>query len=314
MTLPQRIMSILAALAVLPVASAALASDTEDLPQVQEALYTDLGIIVETREKSQWVADRFEVQEASNLALRSVCRTPLESHQALEAWLANEITRMGGPAKDRYLKQGRSLDGLSDLIRTERIHRLAKHTLTIRNEDCPFWIQPTPDFNGIHQSSYRFVLMGESMGGGSLFLRDGEYAFGGGGAFRLLPAFGLSRRITLAIGGELGGQGRFSPDGNGGQELSADFHLAGVMLLRYQKLSQLFDVELGITQYFDDEGFDETPGGRVAIAYGFATPRLGSFMPYAVLFVGYELYPGRANDPMTHVLRAGTRVGVSFDP
>ena len=197
MTLPQRIMSILAALAVLPVASAAVASDTEDLPQVQEALYTDLGIIVETREKSQWVADRFEVQEASNLALRSVCRTPLASHQALEAWLANEIIRMGGPAKDRYLQQGRSLDGLSDLIRTERIHRLAKHTLTIRNEDCPFWIQPTPDFNGIHQSSYRFVLMGESMGGGSAFLRDGEYAFGGGGAFRLLPAFGLSRRITL---------------------------------------------------------------------------------------------------------------------
>ena len=79
-------------------------------------------------------------------------------------------------------------------------------------------------------------------------------------------------------------------------------------------LFRSFDVELAITHYFDDEGFDDAPGARFAIAYGFATPRLGSFMPYAVLFAGYEVYPGLPTDPVTHVFRVGTRVGVSFDP
>ena len=299
---------------VLALVSALVGCASTTLPRAQEALYTDLAIIVETRQRSQWVADRLEIEAASNLALRSVCRTPLETHRALSRWLEREITRLGGPSRARFIKQGRRLKGLSHLMREERIYGLLKHTMAIRAKDCPFWLRPSATFSGVHQNSYRFTLMGESMGGGTLFLRDKQVAVGGGGALRLLTAFGLSQRWTLAVGVELGGQGRFTPDGTGGQELSADLNLAGSVLFRYQRFSQLVDIGLAVTHYFDDEGFDHAPGARVAIGYGIATPRLGKFMPYAMLYVGYEIYPGRAIDPITHVFRIGTRVGVSFDP
>jgi hypothetical protein len=42
--------------------------------------------------------------------------------------------------------------------------------------------------------------------------------------------------------------------------------------------------------------------------------RSSAFMPYLVLWLGYEVHPARSGRPPTHSARIGTRVGVDWDP
>ncbi len=54
---------------------------------------------------------------------------------------------------------------------------------------------------------------------------------------------------------------------------------------------------------------------RVALAFGFLTPRVGgAFSPAALFWVGYELHPRRGADDPFHVIAIGTRIGVDVDP
>jgi hypothetical protein len=55
-------------------------------------------------------------------------------------------------------------------------------------------------------------------------------------------------------------------------------------------------------------------GGRAAIGVGLATMRSASFVPYGVLWLGYEVHPGSGSDPADHSIRIGTRVGIDVDP
>ena len=56
------------------------------------------------------------------------------------------------------------------------------------------------------------------------------------------------------------------------------------------------------------------PGVRASLGVGLTTMRASAFMPYVVLWLGYEYHPTIPNSPEDHSLHIGTRVGVDWDP
>jgi hypothetical protein len=76
----------------------------------------------------------------------------------------------------------------------------------------------------------------------------------------------------------------------------------------------VFDLEVAPAVRIDP-GEDILPiGARAAFGVGLTTMRNASFMPYGVLWLGYEVHPASGSDPADHSLRVGTRVGVDVDP
>lgn len=282
---------------------------------VESALYQDLRRVIETRERAGWVIDRPEIEDASIVALPSVCQVEPARREALATWLEAQIEAAGGPAKEAYFARGQDLGAVSENLTLERVHRLLTHTASIADQDCPFWLPPDPDFNGIQSDSDRFVLLLESRGGGELLLgSEGEVSFGGGGGGRLLTAWGIGDRITFGFGAEIGGGGAISESDSGNQEVTATF-LAGVpFLLRFRDMSRLYDIEIASTVFFTPDGLVTSPGVRVMFGAGLSTERVSAFMPTAVVQLGYSFHPAALDLPALHILHIGTRVGIDIDP
>ena len=55
------------------------------------ALYLDLRRVVETRQRTEWVADRAEVEALASQTLRSACGATVQTRTALEQWLDEEL-------------------------------------------------------------------------------------------------------------------------------------------------------------------------------------------------------------------------------
>ena len=281
---------------------------------VERALYQDLRVVVETAETTHWVVDRLEVSDAAESALRSTCQVAIDHQRALYQWLEAEIAARGGPAEAQWAIRGGEFDGFDELMTIERVQTVLAYAMDRDAADCPFWLPKSEEFRGVHQSVGRFVLLGESNGGGSLVIAsDGEVGVGGGGAGRLIPAFGITDQLTLGFGAEFGATGAFA-DVDGSQQLDARFMLATPLVLRIQDASTLIDVEVASVTLFTQTGFPDPPGFRVAVGWGFAAPRVADFMPVALGWIGYEFYPGRSGEPDSHAMRLGTRIGVDWDP
>ena len=281
--------------------------------RAERALYRDLRVVVETAETTQWVVDRLEIEDAAEPALRSTCQVPVDRQLALLRWLEARIEAAGGPARQQWERHGGEFDGFDDLMTLERVHALLSYAMERDSQDCPFWLERDDDFHGVHQSAGRFVLFGESNGGGSLVIKGDQVGVGGGGAGRLIAAFGVADTFTLGLGAEFGATGAFAQGAGGAQELDARFVLAAPVVLRYQEASTVVDVEVAALSLFTQAGFPDPPGFRVAVGYGFAAPRISDFLPVALLWVGYEYYPTAGPGPDAHAIRLGTRVGVDWD-
>ena len=271
-------------------------------------------MVVETAETTDWIVDRVEIEDAAEGAMISTCQVPLDRQQELLLWLEARIAAAGGSAEAQWARHGGEFDGFDELMTLERVHAVLSFAMERGPEECPFWLPPSDDFEGVHQSAGRFVLFGESNGGGSLTIKGQAVGFGGGGAGRLLPAFGITERLTLGLGAEFGATGVFVDDAAGDQKLDARFTLVAPLVMRFQDGSTVVDAELALTSIFDLEGFIDSPGVRVAVGYGFAAPRIAHLMPVAMLWIGYEFYPSRGPTPDSHALRLGTRIGFDWDP
>lgn len=307
--LPSPIRS-LALVAALPLAGCATLPD----PPAERALYSDLRQIVETRERVGWIIDDHELDDAMNSALQSVCQTEVEARIGLLDWFDERIVVEGGPAEEAYEEADEDLGEIEELLTLERMKALLERADAAADEQCPFWLSPDPDFTGVQTDTERFVILAESAGGLGILLEDGEVLLGGGGGLRLLPGYGFNDRIVLVGGIELGGTGAISQSSDdGSQDVVARPAGAIPLILRIHDETWLYDVEVAaVTQYHD--GTIRTPGFRVAGAVGIGSVRIGSFMPYAMGLVAYELYPEFRDLPFTHSFRLGTRVGINYDP
>lgn len=282
------------------------------LPQdpEQRALYVDLRRVVEGETRTQWLIDKIELEEIATPVLRSTCQVRPEARAALRAWLTEQLVAEGGPAREAY-QESHSLDGLGEALALERV-RLALDYGESRLEDCPFWLEPSADFRGVHADTDRFVLLAESSGGGSLTITPERTRVGGEGSGRLLAAWGVDDGLTLATGAEFGGRGLLStrPEDDA---LSTLFTAAVPLLARFYDLNQVYDLEVAAVAFSPTRDVSPRYGGRAVFAVGVPTQRLGAFMPLAMLQLTYDVYPASQGEPLTHVIRLGTRVSLDAD-
>ncbi|MDH5490671.1 MAG: hypothetical protein OEY14_01730 [Myxococcales bacterium] len=271
----------------------------------ERGLYRDLDKLVELRESDAWIADRFEIEAALPHAMRSVCEVPSPARARLLDWLSAQIGAQGGPSDRLHAREGSS-QRVRRVRRLERIHRLLVRADEAALE-CPTWLAPDPSFAGREGDEGRFVILAETLGAGALLLGAEGVAVGGGGGGRLLPAFGLGPRLTLALGLELGGTASFIG------EVRGAFAGAIPLLLRIHQTSRVLDVELALTAGWVG-GALRTPGVRVGLGYGLSTLRVSSFMPYGLIWIGYELRPATTGAAFEQVVWLGTRVGFDWDP
>ena len=150
----------------------------------------------------------------------------------------------------------------------------------------------------------------EGVGAGSLRVTDGTTGFGGGGGGGLLLAYG-TRRLTVGLGIEIGADGTLPETPDGGRSFEAVFASAVPLLLRFTDVSRVFDIELSYRTLFADQ---VRHGARINIGYGVTTPRVSDFMPYGLLWIGYEIFPGNGGATTEHAFLLGTRVGLNWDP
>lgn len=294
-----------------------LASCATALPPdpIERALYVDTLTLVRSHARDEWTVDRIAQNEIAPGVAWSACQVAPDKRRALLSWLdgqiANEQTRLGGDAKTAWLARGKDLGEVDDLLELQRVRAALASIDERAATDCPFWLEEDPEFVGMQGDAHRFIIYAESRGQLALNVQSsGGARVSGGGGGRLLLGAGLSDRVSLLSGLEVGAGGRFGADGS----LSGVLTGALPVLVRFADAGTALDLELAAVSFL--EGSKAWPPGiRAAIAYGFQTPRVGgAFAPHAMFWLGYEYHPRREDEEPFHVIGVGTRIGVAIDP
>jgi hypothetical protein len=280
----------------------------------ERALYIDLTKAVQLSNDTGWVVDRVQVETNAEAAMRSACQVEPERRRGLATWIDRWIQALGGSAELVYRKHGRDLAAASDILELERVRALLLFAESHAENDCPFWLEPKPDFRGVQSDEARVVVLADTLGYGSLVLERHNTALGGGGGGRLFVGYGFGPQWMLAIGGEVGGSGNFVRNEMGSRSIETTFSAAIPVLLRYAHYSRLIDFEVAPAVRFDPDTDILPPGVRTSVAVGFSTMRAAAFMPYALLWLAYEYHPADDRSPEDHSFHIGTRVGVDWDP
>lgn len=308
MTRPRR------ALALLTLAAALAGCVRLPADTAERALYLDLRSIVETRSRIDWVIDRNELDEIAPAVMTSTCQTTEATHLALAGWLDGRLAAEGGSAREVWAAAGNDLSAAREALIIERVTAALRYGGE-RREDCPFWLAPDGDFTGVQANTDRLVILAESMGSGQLVLQEGDANIGGAGLGRLIPAWGITDRLTLGIGAELGVASTFPRTPSGGRSLKAVGTGGIPVLLRVLDGTWRYDLDVAaVTRATREEYKDLRFGYRVGVGFGLATLRIAGVMPYAMIWAGYEYLAPGAGEAETHILRAGSRVGVNWDP
>jgi hypothetical protein len=279
--------------------------------RVERALYNDLRKAVELSEDGGWVVDRAQTRVNAEMIMRSVCQVDPALRDDLEAWLNGQIALTGGPAERIYRENGGNLGAASVALSLERTRTLLRYGIAHAADDCPFWLKPNPRFNGTQNDAGRLVLLAETHGFATYLVNSRVPAFGGGG--RLLVGHGVGTQLTIAVGGEVAGSGAFVSTGGKGS-LDTTLTVAAPVLLRIARFSRILDFELAPVARFNPGQDSLPPGGRVEVGVGITAMRGSAFMPYGMLYMGYEYHPTTRTAPADHTLQVGTRLSVDWAP
>lgn len=283
--------------------------------RAERGLYEDLRRVVEHEQRSgSWVIDRYAVEHAADTTLASACLSSPETRTRLDAWLASRISALGGPAEDAYVRRGHDVGAVSEIRFYERVRMLLRLAIERGPTECPYWLEPDPEFDGVQSNNAGFGLVLESIGSGALLVSGGEVALGGGGGGRVMPAWAFGPTLLVAVGAEVGGMGSFPEDPSGGRQLEARFSLGVPLLFRLRAGTQHVDLEVTGSNRFTESEFPFAPGIRFSVGYGLSTIRSGGFLPVGGLWVGYELRPAHGSALTEHAILLGTRVGFDWRP
>lgn len=288
-----------------------------NLPDARDArgLYIDLHKSVEYQSSvDSWAIDEFALDELRSHASLSVCTAPEGAAEELGRWINaqfDELIEPGAsdleqPARLVYEREGDTRH-FSRMRRLERV-RMLLDLVSASRADCPYWLEEDSDFAGVEPDEGRVVILGESLGGGSVRFSDGEAAFGGGAGGRLMLGYGFST-FTLALGAEVGADGYLPESEDGGRSFAGVFATGVPLLFRHTDISRVYDVTLSYRTLWTDE---PRHGFRVELGFGLTTPRVSGLLPYGLLWVGYEVFPSQGSTE--HAILLGTRVGFDWDP
>jgi len=282
---------------------------------VERALYVDTVTLVRAKARDEWTLDRLSQDEIAPGVARSACQVAPDTRASLLAWLhariAAEEARLGGDARTAWRARDRDLSDIEPLLELQRVESALAKIHETAESDCPFWLDEDPEFIGVQGDARRLVVLLESRGHVALNIQaSGTARLAGGGGGRVLLGGGLSDRVTIMSGLEVGGGGRFGTDG----KISAVLTGAVPILVRLANAGSAWDFELAAVSFL--EGSKSWPPGiRAAVAFGFQTPRVGgAFAPQAMFWVGYEYHPPRGAEEPFHIIGVGTRIGVMIDP
>lgn len=273
------------------------------------ALHRDLERIVELADAEGWSIDRVEVDEALPTALESVCRTTPSTRTALIGWLDARIEAEGGDVAALYKARGSDLGEVGKLLTLTRIRMLLASSIEAADADCPFWMEPKPEFEGRQILDDRWFL---SLGGGGLGIveqqgGDADLHFGGAG--RLLIGRGFGRHATVLTGLELGGSAAFPKDEEGqrgGLTVTADVVMP--LVYRHRRVNSFWEVEAGYVARTNEKEFNPSHGFRIGVALGASASRRRWVFPGAAFGIAYERI---SEDQPLHFIKLGFRV--AFD-
>lgn len=277
-----------------------------DGPSPETALLHDLSKIVESKQTSGWLIDRYEMERMMGDTLASVCRTPEPARQAALAQVERRIEALDGPLEKAFRENGNRLDDLDDLVFATRVRDLLAEAMTRAPIDCPAWIPVEPAFHGIQTDAGRFTL--ELEGGGLFVLHDG--LLGGGGSGRVLAAYGLSQHWSVLAGGEFGGAALFKQEDQG-TKFPIELVFATPVVLRRLDLTWHYDFEAAPALFVQDGSTNV--GLRLGALIGISTLRIRGVMPWAGLGFAAERYFDGAEREGFLLLKGGARVGLDWD-
>jgi hypothetical protein len=278
----------------------------------ERALYVDARKALYAESRLGWTVDRVEIAESAGQVEPSACRVSEQTRKNLRSWVEARIAEQGGGAEAQF-RAGKGIDDLEQVIDLERTRALLELVEAHVPDDCPFWVKPERHFTGLHQTTRRFVLIAESVGGGSFLISGGQLRAAGGGAARLLPAWGFSAQLQLAAGLEVGGDAVLEKTKDGSLAPVGAFRFGAPISLRLTDIDRIYDLELAAVTRLTER--ELTPwGGRLALAGGISGLRRLGFMPALQVWLAYEYYPEQDGQLAQHLLRLGTRVGIDWDP
>ncbi len=269
-----------------------------------EALERDLSILIWQTERLDWVIDEYSLRSLAPRLMEAICLSSEDVHKIVRQKLQSQIDKNGGFLQKRWHKDMKVSDYKDDL-HTERM-LAALNWASAQKSACPAWLNHDKPFIGLHQDAYRFQLILESMGSGQLVMNSSDWTIGGAAQGRALAMYGFTSRLGLAVGAEVGAASVFPKDSTGRRSVEASWAVGLPVVLRAWVGSFRYDTELALLSRLADQNGQAIYGIRFAQAFGVSTSRIAGFLPHIMLWGGYE-YFGE-----THILRVGTRVGVSW--
>jgi hypothetical protein len=277
-----------------------------------ESLRADIERIVDAQESAGWFVDADAVLEMRTPLLESVCRTPISvRHETLAALEAE--SREAGNARSLYEAEGRELTAVVErAILAERLLFAHRTAMTWAERECPFWVEPDPEFAGRQTDRDRFTLSLESGGNAQIRRTEGALTIGAGGVGRLLVGRGFGGSVSLLAGLEFGGGAMLKPRVEQ-TEFVVNYFPAVPIILRVHDVAWHYDFELAPIALFQADNTAVSYGGRLGFGMGFATLRTRGFIGWAGAVIMAEHYLGRSARPSSEFLRGGVRVGVIWD-
>ena len=295
------------------VCAGAGAAGAEPLREDSRGLLADVERIVSVEQSLGWFADRRAYEEVLPALLQSLCRADPAARIEARAELVRRSRELG-ISRDLFLRAGRELDSKTkEALFAERQLGAFEHAMARAADDCPYFVEPEPDFIGRQTDRNRFTLSLET--GGMLQIRrtEGDWTFGGGGTGRILPGWGFGGSITLLAGAEFGGGAMIRPNVQPTQ-LAINYFPAIPLVVRFHDVSWHYDLEVAPVALFQADDQDMSFGLRVGGTVGVAALRTRGFLPWAGLAVAYERYFEREGRASAVFLRGGLRIGVMWDP
>jgi hypothetical protein len=294
---------------------------------VPRALVRDVERVVDVRGNVGWFIDETEIQAVLPDVMKSLCQVPVEDREAALVWLDRDIVELGGPdVVAAWRARGKRLDKIEDLLLASRTRLLLGRANEWANQGrCPFWLEPTARFPGVHTQDHRFIATVEGGGRVTQEIALGRSRFGGGGSGRILAGYGFAEGWGLTSGLELGGGARFTNLQLG--EQSEFPSLVGqaampIVLRKQLGLTTHAELEAGPMAYFDRGSADPSTrelklhfdwGLRFGAALGGTYLRLHrGFIPkFAVAFT-VDYVPAVSDQPGLTQIGIGFRTGIDF--
>lgn len=276
------------------------------------ALTADVRRIVAGEESEGWFSDADAFRSMDEPVLESVCQATPDARARALSGLRAERAR-AGDARELYRRAGAVTDEVERALTADRELRALERALARVEAECPFWLAPDPDFQGLQSDRKRITLNLETGGYFQLRETESDWTFGGGGMGRLLVGWGFDGRTTALLGAELGGGAMIRP-GTSASQFVINYFPAVPLVVRMNELTWNWGVETAAVALFQADDTRLSLGGRLGAALGFTALRTRNVLPWAGLAIDYEYYPRGGGRAPAHFLRGGLRFGFPYDP